>query len=130
MKIILGSLGLGLILLATITAAMMPGGTTDEKVPDPDAQKVIDSVAGKIKTSAMASLVQSGANVDSVTFNNAPIELLSYKTQVVAGTNYFAKIRITTFIFHVRIYQHFSGTTELSKLIGPKQGSDQLAYFE
>jgi len=129
MKTIL-CLSLGLVLVGMAFATMMPGGTTDEKVPDKDAQKVVDSVADKIKTSAMASLTQSGANVDSVAFNKAPIEVLSYKTQVVAGTNYFVKARIATFIFHVRIYQHFSGTTELTKLIGPKQESEKLAYFE
>lgn len=58
---------------------MIVGGTTDEKKPDEDSQKVVDSLTKEIKTSAMANLVKSGVNVDNAEFDKAPIEVLSYK---------------------------------------------------
>jgi hypothetical protein len=108
----------------------MPGGLGDEKKPDDDVNAVVQSVATSIKSGALTSLTQSGGNADPNIFNNSDIKVLAYKTQVVAGTNYFVKVSINNMIFHVRIYQHFSGSTEVTKVVGPKKDNDTLAYFQ
>jgi len=113
-----------------IQSEKLAGGVGDEKPSDEEITGIVTSMADSIKSSAMASLTQSGGNVDANAFKNSPIEVLSYKTQVVAGTNYFAKVRIASMIFHVRIYKHFSGSLELTKVSAPKKESDPIAYFQ
>ena len=43
---------------------------------------------------------------------------VSMKTQVVAGTNYHVKVDAGIEYVHLRIYAHFSGTSELSYVKG------------
>lgn len=106
------------------------GGVGDEKEVDDDVKGVVASLSDSIKTAAFTSLTQSGENADATKFKNSSIDVLSYKTQVVAGLNYFVKVRIDGKIFHLRIYKHFSGSLELSKVAGPKPESDPIAYFQ
>lgn len=57
-------------------------------------------------------------------------EPISYKTQVVAGTNYFVKIKTAADRYiHARIYRHFSGSTSLSDVQTGKTLEDEITYF-
>ena len=50
--------------------------------------------------------------------------------QVVAGMNYFVKVHIGNDIHvHLRIYKHFSGTTELTSHQTDKKHEDPIEYF-
>jgi len=69
---------------------MMCGGTTDMKQPDDEARGILESV----KPHLLEKANHSGS-----------VELLGYKTQVVAGTNYFMKVALEQRIVHVRIFQ-------------------------
>ena len=40
------------------------------------------------------------------------VKLLSYKTQVVAGTNYFMKVSVKDKVFHARVFRPLPHTNE------------------
>jgi len=106
---------------------MRPGGMTDdEKVPDSDVNGAVAKLSTEIKTMAMANLVGGQTNAN---FKDAKVEVLSYKSQLVAGVNYFAKVKISGMIFHARIYKDLSGDVSLNKVVGPKQESVPIGYF-
>ncbi|XP_048770006.1 cystatin-A2-like [Ostrea edulis] len=57
-------------------------------------------------------------------------EPISYKTQLVAGTNYFVKIKTAADRYiHARIYRDFSGNTSLSDVQTGKSLADEISYF-
>ena len=72
---------------------MMCGGTTDLKQPDDEAREVLDSVKPHLleKTNHSGSGKKLKPNQSWIKF---VVELLGYKTQVVAGTNYFMKVAL------------------------------------
>ena len=99
---------------------MMPGGTGDEKPADNDVQALVDSVKDAVVTK----------------LGSQPEEMRAthYKTQVVAGTNYFVRVHIGDGKhIHLRIYKHFSGTVNLHGVKHHEAGgvaeSEQLDYF-
>ncbi|KAG7165819.1 Cystatin-B-like [Homarus americanus] len=56
--------------------------------------------------------------------------LLSYKTQVVAGTNYFAKVDIgEEEVVHMRVYKDLKQNLSLHSIQHPKAKEDDIAYF-
>ncbi|GAV00378.1 hypothetical protein RvY_11236 [Ramazzottius varieornatus] len=93
-------LALGLVLL-TVTLAMaaeskknIAGGFTGEKPADAETQALADSVRNQV-------VQQLGAR-DSV----RQFKVISVKTQVVAGTNYVMKIRISPKEYiHVKVFK-------------------------
>ena len=98
----------------------MPGGTGDEKPADNDVQALVDSVKDAVVTK----------------LGSQPEEMRAthYKTQVVAGTNYFVRVHIGDGKhIHLRIYKHFSGTVNLHGVKHHEAGgvaeSEQLEYF-
>ena len=98
----------------------MPGGTGDEKPADNDVQALVDSVKDAVVTK----------------LGSQPPEMRAthYKTQVVAGTNYFVRVHIGDGKhIHLRIYKHFSGTVNLHGVKHHEAGgvaeSEQLDYF-
>ena len=98
----------------------MPGGTGDEKPADNDVQALVDSVKDAVVTK----------------LGSQPPEMRAthYKTQVVAGTNYFVRVHIGDGKhIHLRIYKHFSGTVNLHGVKHHEAGgvaeSEQLEYF-
>ena len=100
---------------------MICGGTGDEKVADPEVQAVVDSVKNDI-------VAKLGSEPEQLTATH-------YKTQVVAGKNYFVRVHIgQDKHIHVRIYKHFSGTVALHGVkhhdVGGVAASEELAYFD
>ncbi|KAG0720386.1 Cystatin-A [Chionoecetes opilio] len=61
-----------------VDGSSMPGGTSGEKPANPEVQGIIDSIKPELEKQLEHTLPQ--------------LTLLSYKTQVVAGINYFAKM--------------------------------------
>lgn len=53
-----------------------------------------------------------------------------YKTQTVAGTNYFISASVGDDVYHIRIFsQPWTNTEEVTDVEGPKQIKDEIAYF-
>jgi len=97
------------------------GGTGDEKEATPEVQALVDQVKGDVVT----SLGQEPP----------AFQATHYKTQVVAGTNYFVRVHIgDEKHVHVRIYKHFSGSVELHGVkhgdVGGVGAQEELQYFD
>ena len=76
------------------------GGTGEEKVANDEVQALLESVKAEIVTKLGSEPAQFQAT--------------HFKTQVVAGLNYFVRVRIgDAKHIHVRIYKHFSGSVEV-----------------
>uniref|UniRef100_A0A3B4F903 Cystatin-B n=1 Tax=Pundamilia nyererei TaxID=303518 RepID=A0A3B4F903_9CICH len=97
---------------------LMCGGLTEEKEADEEVQKICD----------MKPLAEqkTGRNFEVFTAEN-------YKTQVVAGTNYFIKVYVGGNEYvHLRVYEKlpaYGGTLELTDLQHPKTQNDSIEYF-
>ncbi|XP_039473269.1 cystatin-B-like [Oreochromis aureus] len=97
----------------------MCGGLTKVKQADEVVQKICD---------AMKSLAEqkTGRNFEVFTAK-------SYKTQLVAGTNYFIKVYVGGGEYvHLRVYKKlpaYGGTLELTNLQHPKSQHDSIEYF-
>ncbi|ODM88983.1 Cystatin-A [Orchesella cincta] len=133
------SITLKIVLIAVIGASiaraeMMTGGLTDERQPstvDKSSQVAVDKLSDEIKSQVSKKLASSSGNAATIaeSFKNENVTVLSFKTQVVAGTNYFVKARIGKYIFLLRIYQDLQGAYELSNVKGPISEADQISYF-
>ncbi|XP_053645676.1 cystatin-B isoform X2 [Cherax quadricarinatus] len=94
----------------------MPGGTSEVKPPNEEVQQLLLSVKDQVEEKLGRSVSQ--------------FKLLSYKTQVVAGMNYFAKIDIgEEDVVHVRVYKDLKQKVSLHSLQHPKAHHDDLTYF-
>ncbi|XP_056416205.1 cystatin-A1-like [Hyla sarda] len=95
------------------------GGIGAEKVADPEIQAACDSIKSEF-------LKQSGVNA-------AEFKAMKYKSQVVAGTNYFVRVWLGGDQFcHVKIYKPLPHTGEKPSLAGFHLGSterDPITYF-
>ncbi|XP_039900179.1 cystatin-B-like [Simochromis diagramma] len=97
----------------------MCGGLTEVEQADEAVQKICD---------AMKPLAEqkTGRNFEVFTAKN-------YKTQVVAGTNYFIKVYVGGNEYvHLRVYEKlpaYGGTLELTDLQHPKTQNDSIEYF-
>eukprot|EP00928_Gymnodinium_smaydae_P012568 TRINITY_DN14558_c0_g2_i2.p1 TRINITY_DN14558_c0_g2~~TRINITY_DN14558_c0_g2_i2.p1 ORF type:complete len:224 (+),score=53.97 TRINITY_DN14558_c0_g2_i2:74-673(+) len=104
-----------------VAAPMRCGGTGDENPADDDVRQLI----APLKAEAQQKAQGQGMNAAFSEF-----EPLSYKTQVVAGMNYFVKVKVgPTSYVHLRIYKHFSGA---SRVDGVKVGCTReqpIEYF-
>jgi len=97
----------------------MPGGLTYARPVDSEARKI----ALQVRSSAQQNL---GRSFDTY----VPI---SYKTQVVAGVNYFIKIKVgPSDYIHVRIFQSLPYDGSRIELVAVQDGhteSDDISYF-
>uniref|UniRef100_A0A3P9D4G2 Cystatin-B n=1 Tax=Maylandia zebra TaxID=106582 RepID=A0A3P9D4G2_9CICH len=105
--------------VSTCVKMPMCGGLTEEKEADEEVQKICD---------AMKPLAEQKAKR-----NFEVLIAQSYKTQVVAGTNYFIKVHVGGNEYvHLRVYEKlpaYGGTLELTDLQHPKTQNDSIEYF-
>lgn len=99
------------------------GGTGDEKDGDEELQKICedlkDSIEKKAKEKGWTGTVEE-------------LKVLKYKSQVVAGTNYFVKAHINgANFFHLRIFEPLPHTGEKPVLhaIDVEKGDVPVEYF-
>jgi hypothetical protein len=109
------------LLQSFVLQALVGGISDNEKAVTPELQKELKPIEPELKAK-----IEEEANgpVDS-------IEPIAYKTQLVAGVNYFVKYQLgsSDLYFHARIYRPLSGPIRLVKVSGPKTLSDPITYF-
>jgi len=111
----------------------LPGGISrDEKTATPEVKEIIKRVTPAIKQKI--NEVQ-GKPIKEVKTGLELFEPLTFKTQIVAGRNYFVKVRVNgengDQIWHLKIHEPLSGNpAQLLKVSGPKQLSHPLEYFD
>jgi len=102
---------------------VMPGGVGDSKQANAEVQQIVESVKPSLITK-LASEKHSKLH---------PFKAVSYKTQVVAGTNYFIKVAIDDgkeFI-HLRVHKPLGENANpvLSKHQESHTENSDLTYF-
>ncbi|KAL1006231.1 hypothetical protein UPYG_G00069540 [Umbra pygmaea] len=98
---------------------MLCGGTSEAKDATEEVQKICDE---------MKALAEQKTGKNFEVFNAK-----TYKSQVVAGTNYFIKVHVGgEDHVHLRVYKmlpHAGGKLELTSLQESKTHSDPIEYF-
>ncbi|XP_027030842.2 cystatin-B-like [Tachysurus fulvidraco] len=98
---------------------LLCGGTSEEKEANEEVQKICDEMKSHAEEKA-------GRTFDVFTAK-------SYKTQVVAGTNFFIKVHVGGEEFaHLRVYKmlpHAGEKLELHGIQTPKAHHDPIEYF-
>ncbi|XP_063594447.1 cystatin-A-like [Penaeus indicus] len=95
---------------------MMPGGTSELKPFSEEVQQLLEAVKGELEEKMERKLDK--------------FLLVSYKTQLVAGTNYFAKIDIGgEELVHLRVYMNLQGEVSLHSHQHPKTREEDIQYF-
>ncbi|XP_071541644.1 cystatin-A-like [Panulirus ornatus] len=95
---------------------MMTGGLTAEKPPSDKVEQLLQTVKGQVEEKLGRAIGQ--------------FKLVSYKTQVVAGINYFAKMDIgEEELLHVRVYQNLKQNLSLDGIQHPKGREEEIEYF-
>ena len=99
------------------------GGVGDAKEATPEVQSIIDSLKDSV------SSVVSGSKKAKL----HPYKAVSYKTQVVAGTNYFIKVAIDdgNEYIHLRVHRSL-GQNPVHKLASHQEGhnpTSEISYF-
>ncbi|XP_050394051.2 cystatin-B [Patella vulgata] len=96
----------------------MPGGASGTKAADEEIQKLCDAIRDDLEKKAGRKFTDYTAK--------------EYKSQVVAGTNYFVKIDVGNGqAIHARIYQPLPGQGELTlnNYKADLKLEEELAYF-
>lgn len=95
----------------------MTGGISDKEEPaNAEIQALVEEVKDQITGKMNASF-----NV---------FEPISYKTQVVAGRNYFVKIHVgNDQCIHARIYRNLQREVSVHSIEENKTKEDPIAYF-
>ncbi|KAK5584011.1 hypothetical protein RB653_005618 [Dictyostelium firmibasis] len=83
------------------------------------ADKTVEDIVNSVKLSIQTKL---GTNISH-------LKAISYKTQLVNGTNYFVKVRTENGFAHLRIYKPFSGSASLVSVQDGKTKDDDISYF-
>ncbi|KAM8820398.1 cystatin-A-like [Eudromia elegans] len=98
---------------------MMPGGLSDTTPATPEVQHIADQVKPQLeeKENEVYGLFQA----------------IEYRTQVVAGTNYFIKVKVSdgTYV-HLRVFQSLPFENQGPSLTSYQTGKtrcDPLTYF-
>jgi len=94
----------------------MMGGIGDKQAVSEFVHHICDHVKEKLES-------ELGKNLDT-------FEPLYYKHQVVAGMNYFIKIRVEENVcVHVRVFRSLQGDINYTSHVYPKTIEDSLEYF-
>ncbi|CAL4060876.1 unnamed protein product [Meganyctiphanes norvegica] len=95
----------------------VPGGLGGVKPADAETQQLLEGLRGEVEE-------RLNEKVDEFT-------VVSYATQVVAGINYFAKVRVgSNKYIHIRVYQHFTGSLSLDGVQKDKTRDEPITYFQ
>ncbi|KAM4682401.1 cystatin-A-like isoform 1-T2 [Amazona ochrocephala] len=98
---------------------MMTGGLSETEPATPEVQHIVDQVKPQL---------ESRENRTYGVF-----KAVAYKTQVVAGTNYFIKVQVSdTGYVHLKVFQSLPYENEGPSLVGFQTGKtkdDPLTYF-
>nr|XP_028568597.1 cystatin-B-like [Podarcis muralis] len=98
---------------------MKCGGTSEAKAATAETQQIAQEVKGQVEE-------KEGRSFEV-------FEAVEFKTQIVAGINYFIKVHIGNDEFlHVRVYKrlpHENKPLELTSYQSKKAKHDELAYF-
>jgi len=108
--------------LIGFTNSAMPGGISDNERPvTPEFRKQLLVVEPELKIKVAE---QTNGPVSSLT----PV---AYKSQVVAGANYFVKYRIgdSDKYIHAKIYRDLQNNWELKKVSGIKTEADPIRFI-
>jgi len=98
---------------------MMCGGIGEDQLATDGHE--IHEICNSVKNEAATKLGKDGLEMFVVK---------SFKSQVVAGTNFFAKVQIAgDQHVHLRIYRNLQGNIELHSLKDGKAESDPIEYF-
>lgn len=93
------------------------GGLGAAKIVTPEVQGYADQLRREIETKAGVGK-----------FNKFIV--VAFKTQVVAGTNYFMKIDVGDNAYiHARVHKSLSGSVTLSSVQVTKSRGDPIEYF-
>ncbi|OCT93616.1 cystatin-A isoform X3 [Xenopus laevis] len=92
------------------------GGLSEVREPTAEDQKLADQVKEDV--------------VNKIGRNVSTFEVVQVATQVVAGTNYFLKVKVACDEFiHIRIYEDLQGKVELSDVKDGQTKDSPLVYF-
>ncbi|KAL5011070.1 hypothetical protein ScPMuIL_013375 [Solemya velum] len=97
----------------------MPGGLTGEKPANSDVQQITDGVRSEVEAKVGRKFEE--------------YEAVRFRTQVVAGVNYFVKMRVaTTDYIHTRIYVPLPGQggSTLTSVQTGKTEQDPIEFFD
>ncbi|KAK1343948.1 hypothetical protein QTO34_014505 [Cnephaeus nilssonii] len=100
-------------------AKMMPGGLTKAKPATPEVQEIADEVKPQLEEQTNETYEE--------------FEAVEYKTQVVAGINYYIKVRVGDDSYiHIKIFKPLPQQQQSLKLTGyqtDKSKDDELTGF-
>ncbi|XP_038202353.1 cystatin-A [Arvicola amphibius] len=98
---------------------MIPGGLTEARPATPEIQEIADKIRGKLE--------------EKTNEKYEKFEAIEYKSQVVAGINYFIKMDVGNDNYiHVKVFQGLAGQDEDLELSGyqtNKTKDDEINYF-
>jgi len=117
------------------TVRTAAGRLNELKSVDEEALDVFLPVRDEIKDRLTEAIKANETGEPSVLEKNGGqdmrLTVISYKTQVVVGLNYFAKIKVNDgpLYVHARIYQPIQGEPFLTDLCFNKNMADEIEYF-
>ncbi|XP_005071579.1 cystatin-A [Mesocricetus auratus] len=98
---------------------MIPGGLSEARPATPEVQEIADQVRAQLE--------------EKTNEKYEKFEAIEYKTQVVAGVNYFIKVDVGNSQYvHLKVYKGLPGQNEGLQLSGyqtDKTKDDELSYF-
>ncbi|KAL2805009.1 cystatin-A [Daubentonia madagascariensis] len=98
---------------------MIPGGLTDAKPATPEIQEIANKVKSQLEEKTNETYEE--------------FEAIEYKTQVVAGINYYIKVQVDgNHYVHIKVFQSLPGQNQDLVLSGyqtDKSKEDELTGF-